>query len=168
MSRPKWIDDLEAEVRGALELCDFPPADGGRLGPWLVEAVSVIGEQLAEEQMQRELDGMLIKNLAEKLGIALKLETYRLQKAKAEIANLELDRAAGLLVERAEVEYVLAEFASTYRTLLENLADRLAPAIAVHRGDVAAIHAEIDMASAALLNEMSDAMKRKMDGCTAG
>ena len=103
----------------------------------------------------------------EKIGTALKLETYRLQKAKAEIANLELDRAAGLLVERAEVEYVLAEFASTFRTLLESLADRLAPAIAVHRGDVNAIHAEIDMASAALLNEISEAMKRKMDACTA-
>jgi len=103
----------------------------------------------------------------EKIGTALKLETYRLQKAKAEIANLELDRAAGLLVERAEVEYVLAEFAGTFRYLLESLADRLAPAIAVHRGDVTAIHAEIDKASAALLSEMSEAMKRKMDACAA-
>jgi len=103
----------------------------------------------------------------EKIGTALKLETYRLQKAKAEIANLELDRAAGLLVERAEVEYVLAEFASTFRHLLESLADRLAPAIAAHRGDVAAIHAEIELVSASLLTEMSEAMKRKMEACTA-
>nr|SPS06250.1 protein of unknown function [Candidatus Nitrotoga fabula] len=101
----------------------------------------------------------------EKIGTALKIETYKLQKAKAEIANLELDRAAGLLVERAEVEYVLAEFASTFRYLLESLADRLAPAIAAHRGDVTAIHAEIELASAALLNEMSEAMKRKGQAC---
>ena len=101
----------------------------------------------------------------EKIGTALKIETYKLQKAKAEIANLELDRAAGLLVERAEVEYVLAEFASTFRYLLESLADRLAPAIAAHRGDVTAIHAEIELASTTLLNEMSEAMKRKGQAC---
>ena len=77
MSKPKWIDDLEAEVRGNLELCDYPPIDGGHLGPWLVEAVCVIGEQLAEEQLQREMDAALIlrmqadmKGMMEKLGIA--------------------------------------------------------------------------------------------------
>lgn len=69
MSKPKWVDDLEAEVRGALELCDYPPPEGGYLGPWLVEAVSVIGEQLAEERLQREMDAALIKELAGKLGI---------------------------------------------------------------------------------------------------
>jgi len=128
------------------------------------QAQAQIDRHAADKAMRMQ-SGSNSTPALEKIGTALKLETYRLQKAKAEIANLELDRAAGLLVERAEVEYVLAEFASTFRYLLESLADRLAPAIAVHQGDVTAIHAEIDMAAAALLNEMSEAMKRKMDAC---
>lgn len=103
----------------------------------------------------------------EKLGAALKLETYKLQKAKAETANLELDKAAGLLVERAEVDYVLADLGNTLRASLESLADRLAPAIAVHRGDVAAIHAEIEGVSSDLLHEISEKMRRWKESCAA-
>lgn len=101
----------------------------------------------------------------EKLGTALKLETYKLQKAKAETANLELDKAAGLLVERSEVDYVLADLGNTLRASLESLADRLAPAIAVHRGDVAAIHAEIEGVSSDLLHEISEKMRRWKESC---
>lgn len=103
----------------------------------------------------------------EKLGAALKLETYKLQKAKAETANLELDKAAGLLVERSEVDYVLADLGNTLRASLESLADRLAPAIAVHRGDVAAIHAEIEGVSSDLLHEISEKMRRWKESCAA-
>ena len=98
----------------------------------------------------------------EKLGSAIKLETYKLQKAKAETINLELDKAAGLLVERAEVEAVLADFGATLRGLLESLPDRLAASIARHRGDVNAIHAETESVATALLTEMNQLMERKM------
>lgn len=100
---------------------------------------------------------------AEKIGTALKLETYRLQKAKAETANLELDKLAGSLVERAEVDFVLADFGGTLRGLMESLPDRLAPAIAAHRGDVGAIHKALEDTAHDLLTEMSETMKRKME-----
>jgi hypothetical protein len=103
---------------------------------------------------------------AENIGTALKLETYKLQKAKAELANMEVDKQAGLLVERAEVDYVLADFGNTLRGLLEGLPDRLAPAISRHRGDVNAIHAELESTAADLLREISEQMKRKMEEFT--
>lgn len=104
---------------------------------------------------------------AEKLGTALKLETYKLQKAKAELANMEVDKQAGLLVERAEVDYVLADFGNTLRGLLEGLPDRLAPSVARHRGDVNAIHAELENVASDLLHEIVAHMKRKMEEITA-
>lgn len=102
----------------------------------------------------------------EKLGAALKLETWRLQKAKAELANVELDKAAGALAERAELDYVLADFGNTLRGLMEGLPDRLAPALAAHRGDVGAIHKDMEDTARDLLTEMSDHMKRKMEAIT--
>ena len=165
----KWADAGRIEViNGRIDVQEARRRLAATENPH-PQAQAQIDRHAADKAMRMQVGSSTHSTPAlEKIGTALKLETYRLQKAKAEIANLELDRAAGLLVERAEVEYVLAEFASTFRYLLENLADRLAPAIAVHRGDVAAIHAEIDMASAALLTEMSEAMKRKMDVSTAG
>ena len=99
----------------------------------------------------------------EKLGAALKLETYKLQKAKAEQANLELDRSAGLLVERAAVDLVLADFGATLRGLLENLPGQLAPSLSGHRGDVTAIHAELESVTSDLLREMAAHMQRKLE-----
>lgn len=91
----------------------------------------------------------------------IRLETYRLQQARAETASRELEKAAGLLVERTEVNYVLAVFIHTLRALLQSLPDRLAAAIATHRENVAAIHAEIDGVSKDLLNELSETMERR-------
>lgn len=99
----------------------------------------------------------------EKLGAALKMETYKLQKAKAEMANMEVDQKAGLLVERSEVDFVLRDFGNTLRGLIESMPDKLAPSLARHRGDVNAIHAEIDAYAADLLNEFADHMKRKQE-----
>ncbi|MCU0810133.1 MAG: hypothetical protein MUE59_03705 [Thiobacillaceae bacterium] len=109
---------------------------------------------------QQQIDAM---PAAEKLGTALKLETYKLQKAKAERENMELDKLAGSLVERAEVDYVLADFGLSLRGLLEGLPDRLAGALAAHRGDVNAIHKALDDTAHDLLTEMSELMKRKME-----
>ena len=103
----------------------------------------------------------------EKIGAALKLETYKLQKAKAERENLAIDKEVGALVERAEVDYVLADFGNTLRGLCESMPDRIAPVIAAHRGDVAAIRADLDGHFTDLLNEMSEHMKRKMEEINA-
>lgn len=60
----------------------------------------------------------------EKIGAALKLETWKLQKAKAERENMELDVRAGALVERTEVDYVLADFGNTARGIHDQYPDR--------------------------------------------
>nr|SPS05537.1 protein of unknown function [Candidatus Nitrotoga fabula] len=101
---------------------------------------------------------------AKLVGLELKLATLRLQRAKAELANIEVDKAAGLLVERAEMDFVLADYGNTLRTKLLSLADRLAPAISAHRSDVSAIHAEIEGVAMNILNEISDELSRKMEG----
>ncbi len=98
----------------------------------------------------------------EKLSAALKVETYKLQKAKAELANIEVDKAAGALVERAEVDFVLADLGTLVRTQLEGLPDRLAGQLAAHRGDAARIHHDLDEAAHTLLADLAEAMKRKM------
>jgi len=99
----------------------------------------------------------------EKIGAALKLETYKLQKAKAETANMELDKLAGALVERVEVDYVLADFGNTLRGLMEGLPDRLSGALAACRGDANAIHKELDDAARQLLAEIANHMARRAE-----
>lgn len=103
---------------------------------------------------------------AEKLGIALKLETYKLQKAKAETANMELDKLAGLLTERAEVDFVLADFANTLRAQLENLPGRLSGPLAALRSDANLIHTALEDALRDVLHDLAAAMKQKTERLT--
>ena len=102
------------------------------------------------------------------ISAALKLETYRLQKAKAEKAALEADRLAGSLVEYADVEFVLDDLGQVLRALLESQADRLAGTLAGHRGDTNAIHATLEEAAHELLTEISGHMARRMERLTTG
>lgn len=97
------------------------------------------------------------------ISAGLKLETYRLQKAKAEKAALELDQMAGALVERAEVEFVLDDFGQVLRSLLESMADRLSGPLAGHRGDTNAIHKDLEDAAHDLLTEISAHMARRLE-----
>lgn len=115
-------------------------------------------DENATESESDELDGIKLA------GRKLKMATLRLQESKAELASIEVDKAAGLLVERAEIDYVLADHGNALRSKLLGLADRLAPAIAVHRGDVSAIHAEIEGVAMNILNEITDDLSRKMEG----
>ena len=98
---------------------------------------------------------------ATNVSAALKHETWRLQKAKAEMAALEVDKMAGTLVERSEVDFVLAEFGSTLRALLEGMSDRLAGQLAAHRGDASRIHKDLEDAAFDVLSEISQLMQRK-------
>lgn len=101
------------------------------------------------------------KSTSEEIGKALKLETYRLQKAKAEQANLELDRAAGLLVERSEVDFMLRDLALTLQASLEGMAAQLAPSLSANRGDVNALQAEIEAFARDLLAALAAHAERK-------
>lgn len=99
----------------------------------------------------------------EKIGAALKLETYKLKKADAEIRAMERDKLAGILGETARFEYVMRDVGISLRGMLESLPDRLAPVLAAHRGDVNAIHTSLGDAAHDLLNEIHDLMQRKAE-----
>ncbi|MBK1719200.1 hypothetical protein [Thiocystis violacea] len=98
------------------------------------------------------------------LGSALKFETWRLQQAKADLANLDLDRAAGLLVERAEIDFILVDYGTVVRDQLESLPDRLAPDLAACRGEVGLIHKTLGDAARQILEAVGQHLQRRLDG----
>ena len=94
------------------------------------------------------------------LGRMLKRETWRLQKAKAERENMELDVRAGALVERSEVDMVLADLGATLRARLEALPDRITPeCIAIQ--EPGALHKYLADTFADFLAEFSQEIGRK-------
>lgn len=97
------------------------------------------------------------------ISAALKLETWRLQKAKAEQANLAIDRDAGLLVERATVEYLLRDLGETIRAELTTFPDLHAPQLASARADSAALHRQLAEAIHATLERLADAFQRRTE-----
>ncbi|MGI9143682.1 MAG: hypothetical protein ACR2IJ_10890 [Fluviibacter sp.] len=118
-------------------------------------------KQIDPDATAQQTDNKKEGSDATNVSTALKLETWRLQKAKAEMAALEVDKMAGTLVERSEVDFVLAEFGSTLRALLEGMSDRLAGQLAAHRGDASKIHKDLDDAAFDVLSEISQLMQRK-------
>ena len=99
----------------------------------------------------------------EKLGAALKIETLKLQRAKREMAELDLDRLAGALVERETVDRVLDEIGRAMRRLLQNMPDRLAGTIAAHAGNAAAIRKTLNEGAHDMAHEVADLLERKIE-----
>ena len=95
---------------------------------------------------------------AERLNRELKRETLALQRAKAEAANLALDRESGLLVERSEVDLVLRDLSSHLHSRLANMPGQLAPELARHRGDMSALHQALVDFGRDLLEDLSARM----------
>jgi hypothetical protein len=91
-----------------------------------------------------------------------KIAVMRHQEASALAKENEAKRQAGELYEREAVESAWAGALVTFRTTLETLPDRVAPAIARHRGDVAAIHHELADNVGTLLRELSDDFRHRM------
>jgi phage terminase Nu1 subunit (DNA packaging protein) len=100
----------------------------------------------------------------ETLGHLLRQATVDLQRNKAELTALEVDRVAGALVQRADVDFVLVDFGATLRGLLEGMPDRLAGEIAAHQGNVNAIHKSLEDVARELLQSMSAQMERRLEG----
>lgn len=103
----------------------------------------------------------------ESLGRDLKAETLRLQRHKTELAALEIDQIAGALVDRTDVDFVLADLGSIVRNLLEALPDRLAGELAALGGDMGAIHAALEDAARDVLVALSEALERRAAGLDA-
>lgn len=119
--------------------------------------------QIAEEKAQRaRRRGGETREVTE-IGLRLKLAMAKEREAKAQLAALEVDRQAGLLVEREQVDFILKDIGTTLRTAVDGLADRLAPQLAGHGGDVAKVHAGLDDAARDLLHEISDHIERRSE-----
>jgi phage terminase Nu1 subunit (DNA packaging protein) len=93
-----------------------------------------------------------------------KLAAAREREAKAELAAMDVDKAAGLLVERAEVDFVLSDFGNTLRAMLESLPDRLSGDLAALQGDSSAIHKALADAMREILGSLAEQMKRRTQG----
>lgn len=84
----------------------------------------------------------------------------RIKAAEAEMREMERDQLAGKLLEKEVVDFVLQDYAATLRSLMENLADRLAPVVfPLQTFDET--HAALEEAAENVLIEMSETMKRR-------
>lgn len=99
----------------------------------------------------------------ERIGLRLKMATMKEREAKAEMANIELDKAAGLLVERSEVDFMFADIGKTFAEKLCAIPDRYAPACAAHGGNNAAIHKELEDMVHDVLSDISEHLRRKAE-----
>jgi hypothetical protein len=80
---------------------------------------------------------------------------------KTELLKLEIEQKTKTLIERKQAESVLADFALAVRSSLEGMPDRVAHAIAAHRGDVGGVQKELEGAVNDILIQVSDLMGRK-------
>lgn len=112
-------------------------------------------------------EGDASPTVTEVLGQDLKRATVSLQQRKAELAAIEIDRLAGTLVARTDVDYVLADVGATVRNLLQSLPDRLSGELAAHHGDVNAIHKALEDASRELLLALGAHLQRRAGGLIA-
>jgi hypothetical protein len=102
--------------------------------------------------------GLSLEDIQKRTKIAI----MRHQEASALAKENEAKSQAGDLYEREAVESAWAGALVTFRTTLETLPDRVAPAIARHRGDVAAIHHELADNVSILLRELSEDFRHRM------
>lgn len=98
----------------------------------------------------------------EDLGRLHKLASYQRLRAQAEQANLDLDRAAKAVYERAEVEYALRDLGAVLSGYLHNLPDRYTADLAACAGDTARIHKTLEDAASAILTELNAHWRGKM------
>lgn len=98
----------------------------------------------------------------------------RLKKAEANkreheeaITRMERETMAGNLIAREDVEFALDDFGATLRSLMENLADRLAPVIYPLQS-IEETHAALAEAAQDVLQTMHDQLQRRAQERRAG
>ena len=86
----------------------------------------------------------------------------RKESALARMAELRLEQATGSLVQKEDVDFVLADFGEALRTKMEALPDRLTPQVMAARTQPK-IYVTIASAANEILAEISDLMERKTE-----
>lgn len=116
--------------------------------------------QIAEQKAQQAAPP---SSDAVDIALRLKRAMTKEKEAKAELAAMERDKIAGLLVDRGEVDYLIRDVGEVIRAHLEGLPDRVAPTLAAHNGDVAAIRSSLEGAIRDVLTEFAHHMGRKAE-----
>lgn len=97
----------------------------------------------------------------ENASLRLKLARVDREEAEASIAAMKRDEQAKILVQRADAEFVMKDFARTLGALLERLADRYTPEIMSCQGSQQAIHKVLSDAGRDIRTELSHQMRRR-------
>lgn len=103
---------------------------------------------------------------ADEASARYKAALAREREIKAELAAMELDRQVGLLLDRQEVDFVLADLGNTLRIKLEQAEDVLTEAVLPLRGDAAAIRQAVRETLREVLDDLAELMKRRMQEVT--
>lgn len=96
----------------------------------------------------------------EALNLRLKRAEADKREHEAEMARMERETMAGNLIAREDVEFALDDFGATLRSLMENLADRLAPVVHPLQS-MEETHAALAEAAADVLQTMNDQLQRR-------
>lgn len=103
----------------------------------------------------------------ETVAMRYKAAMAREREAKAELAAMEVDRQAGLLLDRQDVDFVLADLGNTLRVKLENLEDTLTERVLPLGSDAAAVRHVVRETLREVLEDISELMHRRMREVTS-
>lgn len=98
----------------------------------------------------------------EELNRRLKKADADKREHEAEMARMERETMAGNLIAREDVEFALDDFGATLRSLMDNLADRLAPVVHPLQ-TIEETHAAINEAAQDVLQTMHEQLARRAE-----
>lgn len=93
----------------------------------------------------------------------LKLARAMREESEAQMAAMKRDEQAKLLVQRADVDFVMADIGRTIGDLLDRMADQYTPALVSAASDANAIHAVLREAGRDLRAELANHMRRRAE-----
>lgn len=96
----------------------------------------------------------------EALNLRLKRAEANKREHEADMARMERETMAGNLIAREDVEFAMDDFGATLRSLMENLADRLAPVVHPLQS-IEETHAALAEAAQDVLRTMHDQLQQK-------
>ena len=96
----------------------------------------------------------------EELNRRLKSAEAEKREHEADMARMERETMAGNLIAREDVEFALDDFGATLRSLMENLADRLAPVVHPLQS-IEETHAALSESAQDVLQTMHEQLQRR-------
>lgn len=96
----------------------------------------------------------------EALNLRLKRAEANKREHEADMARMEKETMAGNLIAREDVEFAMDDFGATLRSLMENLADRLAPVVHPLQS-IEETHAALSEAAQDVLRTVHDQLQQK-------